>query len=159
MGQTDVVSGTIVLCVDGSDASLHAARAGLAVLAPVDHVVVLTVVEAGDPTLVTGLSGMAGGAMSAEQLDALNEERAHAGEQVVRDAIAALDLDGADGRVAVGDAGVEAVAAAEDLAADVIVVGSRGMGGLRRAVLGSVSDHLVRHASCPVLVVRDDLPD
>lgn len=159
MGQTGPVSGTIILCVDGSDASLHAARVGLATLAPADHVVVLTVVEAGDPTLVTGLSGMAGGAMSAEQLDALNEERAHAGEQVVRDAVAALDLDGADGRVAVGDAGVEAVAAAEELAADVIVVGSRGMGGLRRAVLGSVSDHLVRHASCPVLVVRDDLTD
>ena len=33
-----------------------------------------------------------------------------------------------------------------------IVRGSRGRGGLRRAVLGSVSDHVVRNAPCPVVV-------
>ena len=43
---------------------------------------------------------------------------------------------------------------AEDLDAGVVVVGSRGLGGLRRAVLGSVSDSVVRHAHCPVFVVR-----
>ncbi len=44
---------------------------------------------------------------------------------------------------------------AEELDAGVVVVGSRGLGGLRRAVLGSVSDAVVRHAHCPVFVVRD----
>jgi nucleotide-binding universal stress UspA family protein len=34
-----------------------------------------------------------------------------------------------------------------------MVVGTRGRGGLRRAVLGSVSDHVVRNAPCPVVVV------
>lgn len=38
--------------------------------------------------------------------------------------------------------------------ARMLVVGSRGVGGLREMVLGSVSDQCVRHASCPVLVVR-----
>jgi nucleotide-binding universal stress UspA family protein len=35
-----------------------------------------------------------------------------------------------------------------------IVMGSRGLGGIRRALMGSVSDAVVRHAHCPVLVVR-----
>ena len=43
---------------------------------------------------------------------------------------------------------------AEELGAGHIVVGSRGHGGVRRALLGSVSDSIVRHAPCPVTVVR-----
>jgi nucleotide-binding universal stress UspA family protein len=43
---------------------------------------------------------------------------------------------------------------AEDIGADLIVIGSRGHGGLRRALMGSVVDSVVRHAHCPVLVVR-----
>lgn len=36
------------------------------------------------------------------------------------------------------------------------VAGSRGLGGLRRALLGSVADSIVRHAHCPVLIVRGE---
>jgi nucleotide-binding universal stress UspA family protein len=50
---------------------------------------------------------------------------------------------------------VEIVELAEDLGAGLIVVGSRGLGGLRRTLMGSVSDSVVRHAHCPVLVVRE----
>ncbi len=43
---------------------------------------------------------------------------------------------------------------AHELGAGLVVMGSRGLGGLRRALMGSVSDSVVRHAHCPVLVVR-----
>ncbi len=43
---------------------------------------------------------------------------------------------------------------AQELGADLIVVGSRGLGGIKRALMGSVSESVVRHAHCPVLVFR-----
>ena len=53
-----------------------------------------------------------------------------------------------------GKAAHEIVALAEEIGAGLIVMGSRGLGGIRRALIGSVSDSVVRHAHCPVLVVR-----
>src|SRR3712207_1436354 len=44
----------------------------------------------------------------------------------------------------------EIVALAEEIGAGLIVMGSRGHGGIRRALMGSVSDSVVRHAHCPV---------
>ena len=39
--------------------------------------------------------------------------------------------------------------------ADLLVVGSRGHGGFVEALLGSVGQHCVHHATCPVVVIRD----
>jgi nucleotide-binding universal stress UspA family protein len=44
----------------------------------------------------------------------------------------------------------------EKLRAGLVVMGSRGLGGLRRTLMGSVSDSVVRHAHCPVMVVRPE---
>ncbi|PWA36883.1 universal stress protein A [Artemisia annua] len=46
------------------------------------------------------------------------------------------------------------VEAVEQMNADLLVVGSRGLGQIKRALLGSVSDYCVHHAKCPVLIVR-----
>jgi nucleotide-binding universal stress UspA family protein len=54
----------------------------------------------------------------------------------------------------VGRPDVEIVRLAEELDAGLVVVGNRGSGPFKRNALGSVSDSVVRHAPCPVLVVR-----
>ena len=52
-----------------------------------------------------------------------------------------------------GKVDLEIVALAEELRADLIVMGCRGHRGIRRAIEGSISDGVIRHAPCPVLVV------
>ena len=53
-----------------------------------------------------------------------------------------------------GEPGPAIIEAAEAERADLLVVGTRGRSRVERMVLGSVSDHVVRHAPCPVLIVR-----
>ena len=54
----------------------------------------------------------------------------------------------------IGLAATEIIAVSEEIEAGLIIMGSRGLRGLKRMVTGSVSDSVVRHAHCPVLVVR-----
>ena len=54
-----------------------------------------------------------------------------------------------------GQADEEIVELAESLGVGLIVIGSRGRGRIRRALMGSVSDSVVRHAHCPVTIVRE----
>jgi nucleotide-binding universal stress UspA family protein len=53
-----------------------------------------------------------------------------------------------------GDPDKEILRTAESLGVGLIVIGSRGLGAVSRMLIGSVSDSIVRHAHCPVLVVR-----
>jgi nucleotide-binding universal stress UspA family protein len=55
-----------------------------------------------------------------------------------------------------GEVDLEIVSLAKELGADLIVMGCRGHRGIRRAIEGSVSDGVIRHAPCPVLVVRPE---
>jgi nucleotide-binding universal stress UspA family protein len=87
--------------------------------------------------LLSGLSAAAVG-QSVELM--LTEARARMGE-----------LEGAEGRVVYGLPGEELAAFGEEV--DLLVVGSRGYGPVRRLVLGSTSDFLERHARCSLLVL------
>jgi nucleotide-binding universal stress UspA family protein len=141
---------TVLLCTDGSDAAVAALAAGLAVLGPADRLVIATVVEPGDPTLVAG-TGMAAGVMSPQDFEQLQRDR-EAGAQAALDrARSELGRPDAEGLIVTGSPGHTICELAETLPAAVIVMGTRGRGGIRRAVLGSVSDHVVRNAPCPVL--------
>jgi nucleotide-binding universal stress UspA family protein len=54
-----------------------------------------------------------------------------------------------------GVAHAEIVAAARDMGADLIVIGTHGRSGLDRMLLGSVAERVLRLAPCPVLAVRE----
>jgi nucleotide-binding universal stress UspA family protein len=54
-----------------------------------------------------------------------------------------------------GEPDKEIVRLSEELGAGAIVIGSRGLGAVRRALMGGVSESVVRHAHCPVFVVRE----
>ena len=61
----------------------------------------------------------------------------------------------ADAHLSMGERRDQAIVhRADEIGAGLIVMGSRGLGGFRRALMGSVSDSVVRHAHCPVMVVR-----
>ncbi len=62
----------------------------------------------------------------------------------------------AEAYVRLGRPAQEIVNLADNMGAGLIVMGSRGLGGIRRALMGSVSDSVVRHAHCPVMVVRKE---
>jgi nucleotide-binding universal stress UspA family protein len=80
------------------------------------------------------------------------------GEQVRRVEEGGGTVAGAHFRLARPDQRILAIG--EDVGTGLIVLGSRGLGGVKRALMGSVSDSVVRHAHCPVLVVRkEDDPD
>src|SRR5215207_5705184 len=59
-------------------------------------------------------------------------------------------------RLRVGRPDAEIVTQAEEIGAGLIVMGSRGLGAFGRSLMGGVSESVVRHAHCPVLVVRGE---
>ena len=145
------MSDPIIVCTDGSPASMAAAATGLAVVESPDRVVLTTVIEPPDPSLVTG-GGFAGGVMSADELDRESAAAQSGAQSMLQDAATQLQLPDADLRVLEGDPGLAVCRLASDLNARAIVMGSRGRGIVKRAVLGSVSDHVVRNAPCPVVI-------
>jgi len=146
---------TVLVCADGSPASLEAATKGLALLTNVERVVIATVVpDALDLEITMSSSGMAGPAMPLSDYEELEAARVADGESIVAESATALSLANAETKVLEGSAGPALCEYADQIKADAIIIGSRGHGRFRRAFLGSVSDHVVRHAPCPVLVTH-----
>ncbi len=74
-------------------------------------------------------------------------------DEIVKRTASALGLPAESGRVLEGEPGPALCDFARSEQADTIVIGTRGRGGIKRALLGSVSDYVVRNARCPVVVV------
>lgn len=134
---------TILLATDLTTASREATERAIDLAARLDaRLLIVNVLEK---------RRVAGGGLHDRVDQARSEREAHL-VHVVRDARAAGVT--AEFLVWEGDPGSSIAAAAEAEAADLVVVGTRGRSGAERMLLGSVSDHVVRHAGCPVLVVR-----
>ena len=123
---------TVLLATDASQASTAAEDHAVELAARLGVRLLVLSVVSGTPTI--------------------RDERQLAVESIVQRARAA----GADaqGMTWDGVAGESIVDVAEAESADLIVVGTHERGAVGRLFLGSVSDHVVRHARCPVMVVR-----
>jgi nucleotide-binding universal stress UspA family protein len=142
----------ILVGTDGSPLAVSAAQRGIALLNRPDHVTVLTVLNnlPGD-YIGDGEESF----YSPEQPDRQwRTEIAQANIELKRTA-AVLAGAHVDERIEAGDVARTICSVASELGVDAIIVGSHGRGGLGRLLLGSVSEHVVRHAPCPVLVVRE----
>ena len=152
----------VLLCTDGSELSLAAVAAGHALLAADTPVAIVTVSHAPDPAETVG-SGHAGPSMSPAEFDRQTEAADAQDRSSLAAAAEAVALPNAATHVLKGHPGEAICRLAAELSATAIVVGSRGHGGLKRAILGSVSDYVVRNAPCTVVVtapqgVADDRP-
>ena len=153
----------ILLATDGSESAAHATPVAVELSKKTHselHVLYvgedaystpLPYPEAADPAWVVG-----------EDLAPL-EEQGQQFEQVARqtldaevEKVRAVGGTVAQAHLRMGTPAAEIVELAEELEVGLVVVGSRGLGGIRRALMGSVSDSVVRHAHCPVLVVRKE---
>jgi nucleotide-binding universal stress UspA family protein len=145
----------VLVPTDGSDLARDAATRGFALLSAPTKVTVLTIV--GDLPADTG-GGIEGPILTPEQADDLQkseEHQAHESITAIRGALtSAIGAATVDERIEMGDPAAMIVSVARELGVDLIIVGSHGKGFLSRVLLGSVSEHVTRHAPCPVLVVR-----
>jgi nucleotide-binding universal stress UspA family protein len=152
-GEGGDLPGPILLAVDGSEQARVAAEAAAEISSSTDsglHVVFVM------PTAehLYGHHFYARELQESVREQAEDEVRAFLDEQVGR-----IEDHGGkveDTHMAIGRPDAEIVKLAEELGVGLTVVGSRGLGGVRRALVGSVSDSVVRHAHGPVLVVRSE---
>lgn len=149
---------TVIVCTDGSELAEDAARTGMGVLRAPDSLILATVVEP-EPT---GLSATMPGfgaqpgmppPVPPDHEEVMEEVIVAAGEAELDRLAAVLGTTTAEQRVLTGKPGPAICELADEVHADVIIIASRGLGGFRRAVLGSVSDYISRNAPCAVLVV------
>ena len=143
----------LIAGTDGSELSTEALRAGLALLPADEDVLLVTVVDYGDPTLVAG-TGMAGGVMTEGEFQELDDARLSEANALLGTTADELGLTAAETLPIRGDAGRALCDLAAERGARAIVLGTRGRGGVKRALLGSVSDFVVRNAPCPVVITR-----
>jgi nucleotide-binding universal stress UspA family protein len=145
---------TILLCTDGSEQSVHAAHAAADLARKWNaQLIVLTVFDdtaACTPYLGAWQMGVDPEALARYAADIQHEAERSAG-RVIEEAGLSYQLLREMGHPV--DAIVDAALRKQ---VDLVVMGSRGMGAWKSAILGSVSDGVAHHARCPVLIVRGE---
>jgi len=141
---------TIVIATDGSPSALEAVEYGLELASDQDaEPIFVHVAPATEVLPVTGFGLGATPASVPHELDAHDREALDAAVEIAE--MRGLE---AKAELLTGNAADAIVAYADSVDADLIVVGSRGHGAIAGALLGSVSQSVLREARRPVLIVR-----
>jgi nucleotide-binding universal stress UspA family protein len=150
----------LIVATDGSDLAIRAGAAGLSLTQPAEKVLIVSVADVVDPSLAEDATGHASSSMTHEDVEANHREARSQSRAAIEATMEALrNVESARDRVEVlvidGEPGPALCHLAAEVGASALIVGSRGRGGLKRALLGSVSDYIVRNAPCSVIVSRD----
>jgi nucleotide-binding universal stress UspA family protein len=146
----------ILIATDGSEAAIEAARRSMDLLRPHAHVAVVTVIpEYEDPMEDAG--GIEGPGITYKQADKDWNKSTAAGQSALDRTAAVLGPD-VEVRLVPDDesTGAAVVKVAQEMHADVLVIGSSSKNWLSRHIGGSVSDYVAHHAPCPVMLIRHD---
>lgn len=137
----------IMIAVDGSSESLQAVREALKLIARGLRTEI-ALVNVQEPASLLELA--------TRDADAIAAAAVQAGENLMSEAAALLDAEGVgySMEVVLGEPGSMLLEMAEDLNADMVIMGARGMGALKSAIVGSVSKTVITHCRRQVLVVR-----
>ena len=153
----------ILLALDGSEVSQQAIPHAVTLAKQTGASVVLVQVIDSEAQMIMRTSGagiepMSMGAVSAEIAhEAVEAQRADAQANLdaVKAALVAQGIASVETTIREGNPGDEIVEAASAAQADVVVIATHGRSGFTRAIMGSVADHVVRHATtASVLLVR-----
>jgi nucleotide-binding universal stress UspA family protein len=142
----------VVAATDLSDPSLPAITAGAAAAQRMGaRLVVVSALDWTSPAAVQGLGVVA--AVPALPPPALVQQARDVLRSTLEQAMERLGVAG-EARVLEGSIASAIVACAEELGAELVVVGTHGRTGLARLALGSVAERVIRGAGCSVLAVR-----
>ena len=143
----------ILLATDGSEEAILAARTAIELAQKTDSE--LHIVHARRMPALSSYSAAETLTTSAVDEEAMRKRfQGFLDEQVER--VKAQGGSVAQAHLRIGSPAREVVELAEEIDAGLIVMGSRGLGGMKRTLMGSVSESVIRHAHCPVLVVREE---
>ena len=140
---------TILLATDGSKEAELAASTAADLSARTDSE--LHVIHVGEVPLVFHPERHGGYHVEYEKAESQARQLLEAQVEKVRANGATV----AQAHLKMGKADEEIADLAESMGAGLIVMGTRGHGRIRRALMGSVSESVVRHAHCPVTIVRE----
>ena len=146
----------ILVATDGSKSAMNAARRSMDLLRAPGHVVVITVIpEHEDPMSDAG--GIEGPTISYEQAEKDWKKSRAEGKAALDRTLSVLGTE-ADVRLVPDDGrtGAAIDRVANEISADVLVVGASSKSWLSRLLGGSVSDYVAHHAPCPVMLIRHD---
>lgn len=159
MAESNPVGRTILIAIDESNHSFYALQWALNTLIacnpPCEHDLVILVHAKLPPTSRVALGGP-GYLLSTELVVSIEKAQEREIEAFMNKALELCQEKKvtAETKVVGGDPRDVICELVEKLKADFLVIGSHGYGAIKRAVLGSVSDHCAHHAKCPVVIVK-----